>query len=111
MMTELLVELVKRATLEHAVAVASIEQGITLMVYPLAGEMLIGVGLEGHYAQRIDSLEILRRRASDARRFGPWLPALFQDGSWYVARRVRVLDPETPVLDQEALDAAEELLA
>jgi len=109
-MSELLMELVKRASLEGAVAMATLEHGITLMAYPLADEMLIGMGLEGRMAVRLDARVLLERRASDMQRYGAWMPARFRDGSWYVARRVRVSDPDTPVLDDDDLEAAEELL-
>lgn len=110
-MTELLVELVKRAGLEQAVAIATLENGLTLMAYPLKDEMLIGLGLEGRMSNHVDGQLLLEKRGRDMPRYGAWLPAQFRDGSWYVTRRVRVVDPELPVLGEDALEAGEELLA
>jgi hypothetical protein len=108
---ELLVELVKRAHDEQAVAFASVEDGVQMLVYPLEHGMLVGVGLEGERAYRVDAAQVLHRRGGDMARFGSWLPARLKDGSWYVVRRVRVFDLDVPVLDQSDLVAAEELLS
>ena len=108
---ELLVELVKRAHDEQAVAFASMEGGMQMLVYPLDHGMLVGIGLEDERAQRVDAARLLHRRGGDMARFGSWLPARLKDGSWYVVRRVRAFDLDVPVLDQSDLDAAAELLS
>jgi len=109
-MNDLLMELVARAKLEQAVALATLGNGISLMVYPLADELLVGVGIEGRLSSRVDANLLLQKRGSNMSRFGAWMPALFQDGSWYVTQRVRVHNPKEAVLSDDDLLAAEELL-
>jgi hypothetical protein len=108
---ELLTALVDRARVDQAVAFASVGTGMLLLVYPLERRMLVGVGLEGERALRIDAARLLHRRAGDMSRFGSWLPARLNDGSWYVFRRVPVHDLNAPLLAQSDLDTAEELLS
>ncbi|MTV41741.1 hypothetical protein [Duganella radicis] len=111
MAQELLMALVRRASAEQAIAFASLADGLQLLVYPLERGLVVGVGREGERAQRIDAAWLLQRRAGDMARFGPWLPACLKDGRWFLLRRVAAFDPEVPALDQEQLDAAEELLS
>lgn len=112
MMQEILTQLVQRACAEQVVASAATADGLHLMVYPLEqGGILVGVGIEGERAQLLNPEMLLYKRSRDLERFGSWMPSLFADGSWYVARRIVTFDVDLPVLTQDDLDAAEELLA
>jgi hypothetical protein len=111
MSQELLTELVNIAHVEQSVAIASIGDGMQLLVYPLEHRMLVGVGLEGERALQIDANRLLHKRAGDMARFGSWLPARMKDGSWYVFKRVPMHDLNVPVPNQSDLDTAEELLS
>ena len=110
MLQELLVELLTRADNEKSVAVVSLADGIQMLAYPMETGMLVGVGLEGEAAARLDPSGMLHRRASDMARFGHWLPAQLKDGAWYVLRRLP-LYPAGGALDERDLEAAAELLA
>jgi hypothetical protein len=107
---ELLAELVRRAHSEESVAFASLRQDVQLLVYPIDHRLLIGVGVEGERAQRVDISRVLHKRSSDMARFGDWLPARMKDGSCYVFKRIASYDLDRPVLDPGELDIAEELL-
>lgn len=111
MLQELMAQLVKRADLEQSVAVASMEDGLHLLAYPLDNGMLVGLGLEGERAQRVDAALLLQRRAGDMARFGAWLPAQLKDGAWYVVKRLPPFDLDNLALDENDLEAAGELLS
>ena len=108
---QLLVALVNKAVTEKSVAFTSRADGVQMLVYPLDHGILVGIGLEGERAQRVDAVYLLHKRADDMARFGSWLPARLKDGSWYVVKRVLAFDLNFPALDQSDLEAAEELLS
>lgn len=110
MLQELLVELVRRADSEKSVAVVSLADGGQMLAYPMDEGMLVGVGLEGEHAARVDPGRVLRRRAGDMSRFGGWLPAQLKDGAWYVLKRLPHYQSGV-VLDERDLEAAAELLS
>lgn len=107
MLQQLLLELVKRAHNEKSVAVVSLADGVQLLAYPMDDGMLVGFGLEGEQAARVDPARVLQKRADDMALFGCWLPAQLKDGAWYVVRRMNGV----AALDESDLDAAAELLS
>jgi hypothetical protein len=112
MMEEILMQLVKTAQTEQAVASQPLTNGMEMLVYPLDSGMLIALGITGELAQEVRMEQVVRRRSEDLRRYGPWQPAVLADGSCYVARRVMHVNVDSgqPVLPLDDLMAAEELL-
>lgn len=84
-----------------------------LLVYPLDSEILVGVGFAPEQGRQVSSVEILKRRSRWLARFGNWLPAQLQDGSWYVVRRVphRHFVEKKRLLQDDELQLARELLS
>lgn len=97
-----------QARLHNAVAASALDGGSRLFVYPLANGVLLALGAPASRAAPLRAETLLRRRGGDLRRFGTWLPALFNDGSWYLVRRCA--DSEADSLDADEWLAAEELL-
>ena len=110
MLQDLLMELARRATVEQAVAQATVEGDLRMLVYPLEHGLLVGLGVEGARAQSAQATRILYRRAADMARFGAWLPARLKDGSWYVLKRMPVAASGPAPLLETDLEAAAELL-
>lgn len=108
-MEELMNRLSNAADMEGAVAQALLDSGLRLLVYPLAEGRLAVLGWPAASGHQVDGAALLRKRGADLGRYGEWLPAMFNDGGWYVVRRLTV-DGNTDHLDQAALAAAEELL-
>lgn len=106
-MEQLLEHLSRTALMEGAVAAATLESGLRLFAYPLEGGTLVAVGLPASSGRAVQGEVLLRRRAADMGRFGPWLPALFNDGGWYLLRRCA---GGAAPLAADALAAAAELL-
>ncbi|AKU22912.1 hypothetical protein [Massilia sp. NR 4-1] len=98
--------LLAQARLHDAVAAATTDEGLRLFVYPQGQGALVAVGLPAGRTLRAAAL--LHRRGSDVRRCGAWLPALFNDGSWYLVRRCS--DSEAAALDEDDWALAAELL-
>ncbi|SFV13896.1 hypothetical protein [Pseudoduganella namucuonensis] len=109
-MRELLMELVKRAHAENSVAVATLADGIAMLAYPMDDGMLVGLGMEGEYARRVDATRLLHKRAGDMARFGGWLPAQLKDGAWYVLKRLPSYHQDARLLEEDEVAAAVELL-
>lgn len=111
-MEELLMELARTARNECAVASRQLNSGLELLVYPCEDGMIVGLGLERESAEQMQMEDVLRKRCERLERFGAWQPALFTDGSFYVVRRVPGANPDssTPILSEDDLAAAEELL-
>ena len=107
-MEELMRRLLDTAQREGAVAQAVLDSGLRLLVYPLAQGRLAALGWPGDSGHQVHGETLLRRRSANMARYGAWLPALFNDGGWYVVRRLDG-DPDE-CLDHAALVAAEELL-
>jgi len=108
-MNELLNRLAQAAELEQAVAQAVLGSGMRLLVYPLERGQLVVLGWPAASGHVVDGESLLRRRSDDLARSGAWLPVMFNDGAWYLARRVG-LDDGTGLPDAGELAAAEELL-
>ena len=108
-MEELMKRLSHAAEMEGAVAQAVLDSGLRLLVYPLAAGRLAALGWPADSGHQVHGETLLRRRSADMARYGDWLPALFNDGGWYVVRRLAV-DGNVDALDEAALAAAEELL-
>lgn len=108
MMEKLLLQLVQDARMEKAVAGVTLDNGMHLFAYPQEQGMLIaiGIGSGGH----VQGESLLRKRSKNMQRFGAWLPAQFNDGSWYVIRRASDDDGDAPVISEDEFIAAEELL-
>ncbi|WP_050468500.1 hypothetical protein [Herbaspirillum chlorophenolicum] len=85
-MNDLIVRLIAKARLQNSVALCDLDSGLHVFAYPLEYCMLVGLGVGADAPMQASDL--LRRRAADLRRFGGWLPALFNDGSLYVVRRL-----------------------
>lgn len=112
-MEELLAHLSRTALMEQAVAAATLDNGLRLFVYPQDGGTLVAIGLPAASGRMVQGEALLRRRSADMGRFGAWLPALFNDGGWYLLRRCGGAGAgggDAAPLSQRELDAAEELL-
>lgn len=110
MLQQLLLNLARKAYTENTVAFTSLAGDVQILVYPMDQGILVGFGVEGELAKRVNVARILHKRAGDMSRFGSWLPARLKDGGLYVLKRVLDFNPNFPPLDQSDLDAAEELL-
>jgi hypothetical protein len=110
MMQELLREIMKRAHTEQSVATVTLADGTALLAYPMDSGMLVGVGMEGEYAQRVDAARLLHKRAGDMARFGAWLPAQLKDGAWYVVKRLPPFQHDVRFIGEDDTAAATELL-
>ena len=114
MMEELLKQLTKAACLEQAVASTTMDNGMHMLAFPFEQGVLVALGYGPELTSPAQQEALLRRRAENLARFGAWLPALFNDGSWYVVRRVLQISPDTDdmaVLSGSELAVAEDLLA
>lgn len=108
-MEELMNRLLHAAEMEGAVAQAVLDDGLRLLVYPLAEGCLAALGWPAGSGHQVHGETLLRRRSADLARYGDWLPAQFNDGGWYVVHRLGV-DGNAASLDTAALAAATELL-
>jgi len=111
-MEDILAQLIRTAFLENAVASQALSNGRQLLVYPMEGAALVGLGKSGEDGQAGWLEELLRRRTANLERMGAWLPAMLADGSVYVVRRVAIdTAGEARPLAPGDLEAAEELLS
>lgn len=112
-MENILMQLIRTAFLENAVASQALADGRRLLVYPMGSAALVGIGKSGETGQAGWLEDMLRRRTANLDRMGAWLPAMLADGSVYVVRRVAGVDTagEVPPLAASELEAAEELLS
>ena len=110
-MEELLRQLVNAARTSEEVASSTLDSGMNLFAYPHQDGVVVGLGYRPDLAHLVRAESVLRTRANDIERFGAWLPALFNDGSWYVVRQVPQLAEHGPVLSEHELMTAQELLA
>jgi len=112
-MDETLTQLAAKARNERVVASQRLDDGMRLLAYPLQDGVLVAVGFDPDLAHQVQAETVLRKRSAQMARFGAWLPAQFNDGSWYLVRRVPIAHENNaaPILDTEALAAAQELLA
>lgn len=108
-MEELLNVLASEARMQQAVAMNTLENGMHVFVYPLDGGMLVALGASPDAPVPADA--VLRKRAGDLARFGAWLPAMFNDGSLYLLRRMTEHGDDMSTLSSEQWDAAGELLS
>lgn len=106
-MEELVKTLLNEARVQRAVAMQRLESGLHVFAYPLDDGEIVALGVPPD--RPLQPREVLRRRSSDMARYGAWLPAMFNDGSLYVLRRVSGQEDEASLTDA-ALAAAEELL-
>lgn len=106
-MEELLKTLLHEAKMQRVVAMQRLDSGLHVLVYPLPIGVIVALGVAPDRA--LAPKEVLRRRSADLARYGAWLPAMFNDGSLYVMRRVTGQDDEASLTDA-ALAVAEELL-
>lgn len=102
------VQLRAQARLHNAVAASALDDGRRLFIYPLADGVLLALGASASGAPPLRTETLLRRRGGDPRRFGAWLPTLFNDGSWYLVRRCA--ESEVDGLEASEWLAARELL-
>lgn len=111
-MEEILMQLAQTAQTEQAVASQSLTNGMELLVYPLPDGMLVGLGYAADLAHEVQMEQVVRKRSEDMPRYGVWQPAIFADGSCYVARRISHVNVDSgqPILSADELVAAEELL-
>jgi hypothetical protein len=110
-MEEILTQVARMAQKEQAVASQPLTNGMELLVYPLQNGMVVALGFTGELAQEVRTEQVVRKRSEDMRRYGAWQPAVFADGSIYVARRLAYVNIDAgPILSADELMAAEELL-
>ncbi|WP_143751333.1 hypothetical protein [Collimonas sp. PA-H2] len=105
-----MLNLVNAAQRERAVASQCIEDDITLLAYPLADGVLVGIGYGGGRAHEVKTETVLERRAHNFSRYGAWLPAMLKDGSWYLLRRITGPSDDHCALSADDLRIALELL-
>lgn len=99
---------------ERAVSSQRLRNGMTFLAYPGDDGVIIGVGYDGDRAYDVRAETVLRKRADFSARFGPWLPSVFADGSWYLLRRVAhsaLPSQQALGLSLDDLIAAQELLS
>ncbi|AYR24716.1 hypothetical protein [Herbaspirillum rubrisubalbicans] len=107
-MNETLTTMIHDASLQKAVATLPLDDGLVLFVYPLVDGVIVGLG--GARERATSAKQVLSRRSEDLERYGAWLPAMFNDGSLYVLRRMSSVDAQVLPMDEAALAIAEELL-
>lgn len=105
-------QLGQRARSQQVVATQTLDNGLTLLLYPLPQGLLLGLGWGAGQTHRLPLAELLRKRAGALSRYGAWLPATLLDGSCYVVRRLSEGAEEggSDTLGEEALRIAQELL-
>ena len=108
-MEELLNVLASEARMQQAVAMNTLENGMHVFVYPLDSGMLVALGASPDTG--LQAAAVLKKRADDLPRFGAWLPAMFNDGSLYLLRRMTEHGDDMSSLSAEQWDAAGELLS
>ena len=92
-MEELVLRLAGECRMQQAVAMSSLESGMQLFVYPLSEQrvlLALGVGPDA----ALTAGELLMRRSASLREAGAWLPAVFNDGSLYLVRRLSAQEEE-----------------
>lgn len=87
-MEKLIDDLIARARAGQTVLTHRLDDGQGLLAYPLADGALVAIGQSGQAARHLDAEQLLRERSRQLPRMGSWLPALLQDGSWYLVRRI-----------------------
>lgn len=108
-MEELVIRLIGESRVQQAVAMSTLDNGIQVFAYPLADErMLVALGVGSDSPLRAE--ELLTRRAANLTRLDGWLPAMFNDGSLYLLRRLRAEEEEGGDVLARQLALAEELL-
>ncbi|MGI4846644.1 MAG: hypothetical protein ACRYGK_00655 [Janthinobacterium lividum] len=109
-MQSVLNELIAVARLNNNVASTTLEGGFEMLAYPEEEVMLVALGFAGGAPVQRARDALLRKRSSNLPRYGAWLPTIFDDGNWYVVRRLAGSDAESAGLSDDELDAAQELL-
>jgi hypothetical protein len=107
-MEELLNVLAAEARMQQAVAMNTLDNGMHVFVYPLDDGMLVALGVGA--AAQVQPEALLRKRGQDPARFGAWLPAVFNDGSLYLLRRMTEHGDDMSALSAAQWAAAGELL-
>lgn len=111
-MEQLVQELMQGARREQVVLQQGLDNGMTMIAYPLPDGAVIALGYAREQAHRIQAETVLRRRSAALARCGAWQPAMLSDGGWFLARRLDArADDSLPALDLGELQAAMELLA
>lgn len=96
-MEELVTRLICECRLQDAVAMTTLDNGMQVFAYPLPqhGTLLaLGVGPD----TALEGEELLARRAAALPSVGRWLPAMFNDGSLYLLRRLEGEEEEDGAL-------------
>lgn len=110
LLSQLVTQLVTAAREQQAVASSTVDSGMQLLAYPLEQGLLLALGFAPELAHRVEIKLLLQKRGDNLARFGTWLPTLLNDGGVYVVTRVSDVKDEAPVLPDDVLMAAEELL-
>ena len=88
--------LVARAQQASAVARVELGDGLQMFAYPSAACSVLGIGCL-RLALRPDTIaQVLHQRFEQPGRFAPWLPAVFNDGSFYLLQRLPHASGEQP---------------
>lgn len=111
-MEDVLIRLLRAASIEEAVAVQELTNGMQLIAYPLEKDFLVVVGYGDGSQSALSVEELVRRRSDDIARYSAWLPAMFADNTLHVVRRLNDVDTASavPPLSTEELLRAVELL-
>jgi len=108
-MEELVVRLIGECHLQEAVAMSTLDSGMHVFAYPLPDHrtlLALGVGPDA----AVTAEELLARRAAQLPSAGRWLPAMFNDGSLYLVRRLEADEEEGGELLAAQLELALDML-
>ncbi len=108
-MEELVLKLIGECRVQQAVAMTTLDNGMQLFAYRLEDDgMLLALGVGPDAA--LTAGELLARRNAQLRQAGGWLPAMFNDGSLYLLRRLSSQEEEGGEVLEGQLDLALEML-
>lgn len=110
-----LLEMMTTACSQETAVTRRLEGKLELVVYPMQKKpgLVVGLGYGREDAHRVNMPDILRRRTQDVARFGPWLPAVFDDGSCFLVMRAEHGEPDEGLAESlvNEIHTAKELLS
>lgn len=108
-MEELVMRLIGESRLQEAVAMTTLDSGMQVFAYPLPEQrtlLALGAGPDAD----LSADELLARRGARLAEAGGWLPAMFNDGTLYLLRRLDAEDEEGGERLAAQIDLALDLL-